>query len=113
MYNSITLIGRTTEKPVVKTLENGTIVGNFTLAVQRPYRNVNGDYETDFIPCVMWNSTAKSAEDYVKKGSLICVKAILLTKEDTITCLDENGSPITKHLKGYDVTVEKIIYLKL
>ena len=111
--NSLTLIGRTTERPVIRTLDNGTIVGNFILAVNRPFRNVNGDYDVDFIPCVMWNSVASSAEEYVKKGSLICVTGLLLTKEETLTCIGDDGKPFNKRFKSYDVTVERIHYLKL
>lgn len=113
MYNSLTLIGRTTDKPDVKTLESGITVGHLTLAVYRPYRNSNGEFDVDFIPCVMWNSVAQSAEEYVKKGSLICVKAYLITKEETITCLNDEGQPFSRKIRGFDITVEKIIYLKL
>lgn len=113
MYNSVLLIGRTTDKPNLKTLESGIVVGNFTLAVARPFKNADGEIETDFINCTMWNSIASSAYEYVKKGSLICVKGILQTKEEVISCVNDDGVIYKRKFKYLDVYVEKVIYLKL
>ena len=71
MLNVITLNGRLTKDPVVKTFEDDKVVANFVLAVQR-----NKD-EADFIPVEVWNQTARSVETYVKKGALIGVEGTL------------------------------------
>ena len=42
MFNLVLLIGKMTDKPTLRTLENGQIVGNFALAVQRPFKNMEG-----------------------------------------------------------------------
>ena len=51
MFNLVLLIGKMTDKPTLRTLENGQIVGNFSLAVHRPFKNMEGEYETYFINC--------------------------------------------------------------
>ena len=47
MLNQTVLVGRLVKDPEVKTLEDGKEVSNITLAVQRSYKNENGEYETD------------------------------------------------------------------
>ena len=64
MYNSVLLIGRTTDKPKIRQLESGVMVGNLTLAVNRPFKNTDGQYETDFINCTLWNGIASSANEF-------------------------------------------------
>ena len=115
MYNSVLIIGRTTDKPTLRQLENGTMVANFTLAVNRPYKNLEGEVDVDFINCTAWNATAQSIVEYLKKGSLICVKGIIITREETFTCVKETegGETYKKKIKYLDVQVEKVIYLKL
>lgn len=113
MFNSVVLIGRAVDVPNVKTLDSGMVVGNFTLAVGRPYKNLEGNYDTDFIVCTCWNSVAMSAAEYIKKGSLICVKALLITKDDTYTFTTEQNESISRKIKALEVSVERVIYLKL
>ena len=53
----------------------------------RSFKNMNGEYETDFINCVLWDSVAKSTVEYCKKGSIVGVKGRVqsrtVEKEDT------------------------------
>jgi len=58
MFNHVVLIGRLTQKPVLKTFENGIKVCDITLAVMRPFKNTAGEYDTDFIPVSLWYSYA-------------------------------------------------------
>ena len=48
MLNQVVLVGRLVRDPELKELENGNKLSNITLAVPRSYKNVNGEYETDF-----------------------------------------------------------------
>lgn len=71
MLNNVSLVGRLTRDPEVKTTNGGKIVASFTLAVQR------NKEEVDFIPCEVWAKTAESVRDYVTKGSLIAVEGVI------------------------------------
>ena len=77
MLNQSILVGRIVREPEVREIENGTKVTNITLAVQRSYKNVNGEYDCDFIPCVLWRGIAESTAEYCKKGDLIGVRGRL------------------------------------
>jgi single-strand DNA-binding protein len=65
--NSITLVGRAGRDPEVRYLESGSVVANFTLAVNRRSR----DDEPDWFNLEIWGNQAQVAADYVRKGSLI------------------------------------------
>ncbi len=65
--NSINLVGRAGRDPEVKYFESGSIVANFTLAVNRRSRNE----EPDWFNLEIWGKQAQVAADYVRKGSLL------------------------------------------
>lgn len=62
MLNQTVIVGRLVREPELRETENGTKVTNITLAVPRSYKNVDGEYETDFISCVLWKGIAENAE---------------------------------------------------
>ena len=66
--NSVTLIGRLTKDVEVMTSQGGTVIANFTVAVNR------NQEETDFIRCVAFNKTAEVLQNYTSKGSQIGVE---------------------------------------
>lgn len=80
MLNKATLIGRLTRDPEVRTLSNGTPVASVTLAVDRTFKNQNGERETDFINCVLWRKTAEIAGRYLKKGDQCCIVGRIQTR---------------------------------
>lgn len=80
MINRVVLIGRLTKDPELKYTSNGTAVASFTLAVNRPFANQNGEKETDFINCVIWRKQAENVANYLKKGSLAGVEGRLQTR---------------------------------
>lgn len=102
MLNQSILVGRIVREPEVKETDNGTKVTNITLAVQRPYKNINGEYDTDFIPCVLWRGVAESTAQYCKKGDLIGVRGRIQTKD--VTFEDE-----IKHIT--EIVAEKVTFL--
>ena len=65
--NTINLVGRAGREPDVRYFESGSIVANFTIAVNRRSR----DEEPDWFNLEIWGKQAQIAADYVKKGSLI------------------------------------------
>ncbi len=74
MLNQIIIVGRLVATPEVKKLEEEKNVANITVAVPRSYKNVDGEYETDFIDCTLWDVVAENTKDYCHKGDIIAVK---------------------------------------
>ena len=103
MLNQSILVGRIVREPEVRETENGTKVSHLTLAVQRSYKNVNGEYDTDFINCVLWKGIAESTCEYCQKGDLIGVKGRLQTR--TI-----ETEEIPKH-NTVELVAEKVTFL--
>mgnify|MGYP000598259333 FL=1 len=73
MLNRIVLIGRLTKDVDLRFTATGKPTANFTLAVDRPYRNQQGEKEADFIPVVVWNKLAEHCANYIGKGRLVAV----------------------------------------
>lgn len=80
MFNNVVLIGRLTDKPELRTLDDGTKVCNVLLAVTRPFKNTLGEYDTDFIPVSLWHASALNSNLYCEKGDLVCIKGRLSSK---------------------------------
>ncbi len=81
MQNSVCLTGRLTHDIEVKTFESGDRVTSFSLAVQRNYKNKQGDYDCDFINCQARNSTADLLFKYFKKGDFCPITGELRTRK--------------------------------
>ncbi len=80
MLNQTVLVGRLVKDPELKETENGNKLTHITLAVPRSYKNVDGEYDTDFISCVLWKGIAENAVEYCHKGDLIGVKGRLQSR---------------------------------
>jgi single-strand DNA-binding protein len=80
--NKVTLIGRLTKEPEIRTAQSGTTVARYSLAVQRAFKN-NGQQETDFINCVCFGKTAEFAEKYLHKGTKVAVNGRIQTESYT------------------------------
>ena len=78
--NTVSLIGRLTKFVDLKYTQNGATVASFTLAVNRSFKNQNGEYEADFIQCVAWNKTAELMANYTDKGTQIGVNGRIQTR---------------------------------
>ena len=72
--NQIILVGRLVKTPEVVTTESGKNMSYITLAIPRSFKNMNGEYDTDFVDCILWENTAKSTSEYCKKGDIIGIK---------------------------------------
>lgn len=75
--NKVILIGRTTTDFELMYTKNGNAVAKVNLAVDRRYKNTNGERETDFIPVVAWGKLAEIAAEYVKKGKQVAIEGEL------------------------------------
>ena len=77
VLNQTVLVGRLTKDLEIKTLDNGKKIVNITVAIPRNFKNADGEYETDFINCILWNSVAENTAEYCKKGDIIGVRGRL------------------------------------
>ncbi|MBP3039056.1 single-stranded DNA-binding protein [Bacillaceae bacterium Marseille-Q3522] len=80
MINQVTLVGRLTKKPELKITAEGTPVTNVTLAVNRHYRNQQGEIDADFVQCTLWRRMAENTAQYCDKGSLIGITGRIHTR---------------------------------
>lgn len=109
MLNRIILIGRLTRDPELRYTPGGTSVAKFTLAVDRPFLDKQGNRGTDFINIVAWRKLGELCAQYLGKGRLAAVEGRLEIRAyddkdgnrrwmteviaDNVRFLDRAGSP--------------------
>ena len=78
MLNHITIMGRLTRDPEMRTTQSGVAVASFTLAVDRDFGGKDGgEKQTDFIDCTAWRHTAEFVSKYFSKGRMAVVSGRL------------------------------------
>jgi len=77
VLNRIVLIGRLTRDPELRYVPSGHPVASFTLAVDRPFVNQQGERGTDFIDVVAWRRLAEQVTQHLNKGRLVAVEGRL------------------------------------
>lgn len=77
MYNKLTIMGRLTAEPEIRTTASGTRVASFAIACNRDYKDQNGQEITDYINCVAWRTKADFVEKYLQKGKLMLIEGRL------------------------------------
>lgn len=88
MLNHITIMGRITKDIELRRTGTGVAVASFTLAVDRDFKEKNGEKETDFIDCVAWKNTAEFVDKYFGKGRMAVVSGRLQIRNWT----DKDGN---------------------
>lgn len=101
--NQIILVGRLVKTPEVITTESGKNMSYITLAIPRSYKNENGEYDTDFLDCVLWNSVVENTSEYCKQGDVIGVKGRVQSR----MIEDEDGN----NYKKIEIVAEKVTFL--
>ncbi len=100
--NKVELLGRLTRDPELRTTSNGISVLSFSIAVDRRFKNKDGEKEVDFINCVAWRQTAEFISKYFTKGKMIAVCGTLQTR----TWEEQDG----KKRYAMDVLVEEAYF---
>lgn len=103
MLNQTIIVGRIVKDPELRQTDNGRNVANITLAVPRSFKNSNGEYETDFINCVLWKGIAESTVEYCKKGDLVGIKGRIQSREYEVD--EETKKQVV------EVVAEKVTFL--
>lgn len=80
MINSVTLVGRMAGDAELRYTPNNQAVATFRLAVNRPFKNQNGEREADFINCVIWRQQAENLANWAKKGALVGITGRIQTR---------------------------------
>ena len=91
MLNHIVLMGRLCADPDLRRTNSGTPVTSFTLAVDRDFKNQNGEKEADFVPVIAWRNTAEFVSKYFTKGRMAVVEGRLQMRNWT----DKDGNKRT------------------
>lgn len=81
MINNVILLGRLTATPEMRTTQSGLTQTRFTLAVNRPYTNEQGERKADFINCVAWKKLAENIAKYCTKGMQVAVEGRLQIRD--------------------------------
>lgn len=70
-FNQVTLMGNLTREPELRQTPTGQSVGSFSLALNRSYKDSNGDWQeaTDYIDIVAWGKLAEQVQEHLTKGS--------------------------------------------
>lgn len=103
MLNQITLIGRLTHQPEIKVLDGGKKVSEITVAVRRPFKNMQGEYDTDFLRITLWEGLAETVTNYMKKGTLVAVGGRVQIRQYPL--VDD------KYLNIIEIVAERVTYL--
>jgi single-strand DNA-binding protein len=82
MLNRVILIGRLVFDPVLRYTNDGVPVANFSIAVQKKYKNKDGDHDVDYIDIVVWRNLAENCLKHLSKGRLVGVDGSLSIKKN-------------------------------
>ena len=102
MLNRIICIGRLTKDPELRHTQSGTAVASFTIAVDRDFKNQNGEKEADFVNCVAWKGTAEFVSRFFTRGRMAVVEGRLQSRKYT----DKDGNNRT----AYEVVASSVYF---
>ena len=102
MTNVAVLIGRLTSNPDMKYTQSGVAVANFSIAVDRDFKNKDGERETDFFDVTCWRGLAETVGNNLTKGRLVAVQGRL--QQDRWQQDGQNRSKVV-------VTADKVQFL--
>ena len=104
MINRVVLVGRITRDPETQQTNTGIPYVRFTIAVNRPFKDQNGERPADFINCVAWRNQAEFLQRFVKKGNQLAVEGRIQTN----SYQDANGN----NRQAFDILVESVSNLE-
>ena len=104
MINRVVLVGRITRDPETQQTSAGIPYVRFTVAVNRPFKDQNGERPADFINCIAWRAQAEFLQKFVKKGNQLAVEGRIQTNSYT----DANGN----NHQAFDILVESVSNLE-
>lgn len=103
MLNQIVLVGRLVKTPELIETEAGKKMSSITLAITKSFKNAKGEYDTDLIDVVLWESIAVTTSEYCKEGDIVGVKGRI--QSHMIEAEDGNN------YRKMEVVAEKVTFL--
>lgn len=104
MINRVVLVGRITRDPETQQTNTGIPYVRFTVAVNRPFKDQNGERQADFINCVAWRQQAEFLSKFVKKGNQLAIEGRIQTN----SYQDASGN----NRQAFDILVESVSNLE-
>lgn len=99
--NFVALKGRLTRDVELRKTKGDVPVISFTLAVNRDFKDSNGERQADFINCIAWRSNAEFIDKYFSKGQeMLITDGTIQTRKYE----DKDGNPRT----ATEVVVNKV-----
>ena len=102
MLNQVVIVGRLTRDVEVHKSDSGKQISTITLAIPRGFKNVDGNYDTDFISCILWDQVATNTSTFCHKGDILGVRGRLQSR---VVEEDKNKKTIV------DIIAEKVTFL--
>lgn len=110
MLNQIILVGRLTKNITVNKSDKNVKVATISLAIPRSFKNMEGNYDTDFVDCVAFENVALNTAEYCVKGDIVGVKGRVQSKivdrgdmkENIIEVIAEKVTFLSSKKKGAD-----------
>lgn len=110
MLNSVILIGRLVDTPTLTVYDKELAVTTITLAVNRSFKNHEGEIETDFIRCVFWDIYARNITEYCRRGDCVAVRGRIQSKISEVS-FEKDGETLKKRIQILEVIGERIVFL--
>ncbi len=102
MLNQIILVGRLTRDITINKSEKGVNVATIGLAIPRSFKNADGNYDTDFVDCVAFDTVACNTAEYCSKGDIVGVKGRIQSRR-----IEKDG----RNENVVEIIAEKITFL--
>ena len=117
MINQVTLVGRLVQDPIIKEVSGGKNVCEIKVALTRPFKNQQNQYDTDFIKVAFWEYLAININEYFKKGYIIGIRARLQSRNvkindtlvEVIDVVGENIVFIGRPNKKVDIKINDVV----
>ena len=101
MLNQVVLVGRLVDNPEVIKVSEDKKEAIIEIACPRPFKNTDGEYETDYIKCYLWNAIASNTAEYCSKGDIVGIKGRIQTDENKeIKLIAEKVTFLNSNKKG-------------
>lgn len=101
--NKVYLIGNLTKDPELRATQSGVSVCNFSIAVNRRFKDADGKQQTDFFNIVAWRQTADICGKFLMKGKKVAVSGSIQTR----TYEAQDGSKRT----AFDIVADEVEFL--
>lgn len=110
MLNMVCLVGRLVEDPTLKEFETGSKGAFVTLAVTKPFRGMDHNYEADFIRCVLWEGIAENTCEYCRKGDVVGIRGRLSIRSQEIV-FNCDSVQHKKKINVIEVIAERVAFI--